>query len=75
MKNTVCKPTRNFFERMMAQEGVFFSIETVGGKLSKIDRIKRLIPDFQNGRWIMPETLIYTDVEGNAGSDVRICVR
>lgn len=53
-----------FLERMMAETGKFFTITPLGGKVAKVDRIKRLIPDFQKGRWILPETLIYTDVKG-----------
>lgn len=54
-----------FMERMMAETGKFINIIPLGGKLAKIDRIKRLIPDFQKGRWILPESLIYTDIKGN----------
>lgn len=54
-----------FMERMMIEEGLYFSITPLGGQLSKEDRIRRLIPDFQKGRWIIPQNLVYTDVTGN----------
>lgn len=41
-----------------------FSIEPVGGSLAKVDRIKRLIPVFEQSRFYLPETIMFTDHEG-----------
>lgn len=41
-----------------------FAITEVGGITSKIDRIKRLVPDFQQGRIWMPEEISYTGADG-----------
>lgn len=40
-----------------------FPLIELGGQLSKENRIRRLIPDMQHGRWYLPNNLIYTDSE------------
>ena len=42
-----------------------FKITAVGGKTKKEDRIRRLIPWFENGRMWLPHVLPYVDTEGN----------
>lgn len=41
-----------------------FAIVEVAGRVSKEDRVKRLVPLFQNGRIWMPHQLMYTDTRG-----------
>lgn len=41
-----------------------FPITTVGGSTPKNDRIKRLIPYFEQGRIVLPRTLHYTAYDG-----------
>ncbi|MGL4640427.1 MAG: hypothetical protein ACRCVX_11965, partial [Shewanella sp.] len=41
-----------------------FNIDEVGGGLSKIDRIRKLIPVFESGTFYLPERLSYTNYEG-----------
>ncbi len=41
-----------------------FPVIEVGGQIMKEERIRRLIPDMQNGRWYFPVTLPYIDQEG-----------
>jgi predicted phage terminase large subunit-like protein len=41
-----------------------FQLIELGGSMGKEERIRRLIPDMQNGRWYFPAGLIYVDVEG-----------
>ena len=41
-----------------------FKITEVGGGVQKENRIRRLIPWFQNGRLYLPEKLLYTDSTG-----------
>lgn len=41
-----------------------FEITEVGGKTPKADRIKRLIPLFEQGKVYLPRSLYYTDCEG-----------
>ncbi|MCY1166638.1 hypothetical protein D9M73_65840 [compost metagenome] len=51
--------------RMAQEEQQYrFKIEEVGGATKKEDRIRRLVPWFQNGKLYLPETLMYTDPEG-----------
>jgi len=48
----------------MEEEGIFFSLIELGGNVSKYDRIKRLQPLFQKGKFLLPRTLPYTDTRG-----------
>lgn len=41
-----------------------FPLIELGGAMMKEERIRRLIPDMQNGRWYFPATLPYIDNEG-----------
>jgi predicted phage terminase large subunit-like protein len=52
-----------YMQQMMEEEGVFFDLVELGGNVSKPDRIKKLIPLFQKGRFIIPRTLAYTDIK------------
>lgn len=45
------------------EEGYRFDITEVGGRTPKNDRIKRLIPYFEQGRVLMPKTIIRTDYQ------------
>lgn len=41
-----------------------FPLIELGGSMGKEERIRRLIPDMQTGRWYFPQSLIYVDGEG-----------
>jgi len=41
-----------------------FNIDVVGGQTPKNDRIRRLLPWFENGRFYFPKTCVYRDYEG-----------
>ncbi len=45
------------FESKMREDGIYFSIEPMGGKLKKTDRIRKLIPLFEDGKVYLPEIL------------------
>ena len=49
----------------MEEEGYRFSITEVGGVTSKADRIKRLLPIFEQGEMWLPESLYVTDWQKN----------
>jgi predicted phage terminase large subunit-like protein len=49
-----------------------FVITPLGGLTSKADRIKKLVPSFENGRFYMPGRLLFTDYEGKAKDLVAI---
>ena len=46
------------------QDAYNFPLIELGGNISKEERIKRLVPDLQNGHWFFPQSLIYVDGEG-----------
>src|SRR5690606_7325658 len=48
----------------MRQENYRFSITELGGSLAKADRIRRLMPLFEQGRIWLPETWHITDYQG-----------
>jgi predicted phage terminase large subunit-like protein len=65
------------FESMMEIEGNYFShmiVELGGNRLSKEDRIARLIPSFEQGRVYLPEHLEYEDKEGSTIDLVQVFV-
>lgn len=45
-------------------EAYNFPIIELGGPMMKEERIRKLIPDMQNGRWFYPATLMYVDQDG-----------
>lgn len=51
-------------EFKMQQENYRFEIQELGGRMSKIDRIRRLIPLFEQKRVFLPRTLHKTNYEG-----------
>lgn len=54
----------DYLRDRMADENYRFDIIELGGKLAKTDRIKRLVPIFETGRFYMPDSLIKQDYEG-----------
>lgn len=52
------------FKLRMHEESYHFSITELGGPMPKPDRIKRLIPKFEQGRIWLPETHMKTNYEG-----------
>lgn len=49
-----------------------FPITPLGGSIPKNDRIKRLIPVFEGGRFFIPKTLLYKDHTGATVDLVRV---
>jgi phage terminase large subunit-like protein len=52
------------FQSQMGHENYRFEITPLGGKIAKPDRIRRLVPIFESGRFLLPEVLLKTDYEG-----------
>ena len=50
---------REYFDEKMQQEGIYFNITPLGGKLEKNARIKRMQPLFESGRFLIPYELPY----------------
>ena len=59
------------FTEKMADDNYRFDIVALGGKIAKEDRIRKLVPVFENGRFYLPEVLYYTDFEGKKRDLVR----
>lgn len=53
-------------EHVMEQDNYRFDIIELGGTLAKVDRIKKLIPIYEQGRWFELENITKVDWEGKA---------
>lgn len=49
----------SYIEEKQRETGFYFNVKPLGGRTSKVDRIRRLVPIFANGRFYLPEKLIY----------------
>ena len=58
----------------MDRTGYRFEITEVGGKIGKTERILRLVPYFQNGRLLIPYSLVKSDYEGNQVDLIKVFV-
>lgn len=54
----------HYLRAKQKREGYMFPLIELGGAMMKEERIRRLIPDMQQGRWYFPESLMYVDNEG-----------
>lgn len=54
----------HYLNQKQEDENYRFPIIELGGQMSKVGRIMRLIPDMQNGRWYFPKKLMYTNNQG-----------
>jgi hypothetical protein len=48
----------------MDRENFRFSIVELGGPIPKVDRIRKLVPIFEGGRFFMPRRILFRDYEG-----------
>ncbi len=53
------------------RQGYRFPIVELGGSMPKNDRIRRLIPLFEQGRFYLPQQLVFVDSEGKARDFTR----
>ncbi len=51
---------------LQQQEGYRFMITELGGSTPKNDRIRKLVPLFENTRFYLPRRLIFVNVEGKS---------
>lgn len=49
----------SYIQEKQRDSGFYFNITPLGGQTAKPDRIKRLVPLFEGGRFYLPETLMY----------------
>lgn len=61
-------------EYVQAQQNYRFSITPLGGPMPKNDRIRKLIPVFEQGRMFLPDAIEYVDYEGRAVDLMRAYV-
>jgi predicted phage terminase large subunit-like protein len=52
-----------FIKRLQTEQNYRFDIIEVGGQLPKADRIRRLVPIFEQGKMYLPQALYKTDYE------------
>ena len=62
-------------EEAMERENYRFNIIELGGSMSKNDRIRRLVPDFEQGRFWFPHKHHFIDYEGKARDFVHSFIR
>jgi phage terminase large subunit-like protein len=55
-----------YMQERMEREGYRFHIQALGGQMPKPDRIRRLIPAHQEGRWYYPKTMFRRNYEGES---------
>ncbi len=60
-----------YMKERMGRDNYRFEIEPLGGQMSKHDRIRRMVPIFETGRFYLPETLTKIDYEGRHVDIVR----
>jgi phage terminase large subunit-like protein len=53
-----------YIKEKQIEDKVFFDIQPLGGGIKKDDRIRGLIPLFEQGRILLPKEIRYTDAEG-----------
>ncbi len=54
----------HYIDEKKKKDAYHFSLVELGGQQKKEDRIRRIIPDMQMGRWYVPYNLPYVDEEG-----------
>lgn len=54
----------HYIQQKQRDDSYNFNLIPLGGKMAKEDRIARLIPDIENGRWYFPYKLPYKDTTG-----------
>ena len=65
----------HYIRKVQKQTGYRFTLVELGGKMNKEERIRRMIPDLQTGRWWFPDSLNYTDLEGRTIDLVREMIK
>lgn len=62
-------------QEVQRQQNYRFEIIEVGGNTPKPERVKRLIPYFEQGRVYLPRTLFYTDYQGKTEDLVQTFIQ
>lgn len=54
----------HYIREEQKQQSYRFPLVELGGKMEKTERIRRMIPDLQSGRWWFKPAILYTDMQG-----------
>lgn len=69
----------HYIREVQKQTGYRFPLIELGNpggkQISKENRIRRMIPDLQSGRWWFPDSIMYTDYEGRTVDLVREIIK
>ena len=63
-----------YVRELQERENYRFEVVPLAGKLGNLDRVRRLIPTHEEGRWYYPERLHYTTAEGKAVDMVQTLI-
>lgn len=66
---------REHFEFMMSETNYRFEITPLAGSLSKPDRIRRLVPIYEQGRMYLPNTLVRNNYQGFPVDVIEVFIR
>lgn len=55
----------SYLQERMSREHYHFDIKELGGSVAKNDRIKKLIPVFEQGHFYLPDSRFYTQYDNN----------
>jgi predicted phage terminase large subunit-like protein len=61
----------HYIKDKMVSDAYHFTLVELGGSMQKEERIRRIIPDLEMGRWFFPQSLTYVDGEGRVFDLVR----
>lgn len=63
-----------YMQEVMARDNYRFAIIELGGNVPKTDRIKSLVPYFEQGRIYLPSRCVHTNYTGVMGDNTKIFV-
>ncbi len=61
-----------YIRSLQEDQNYRFAITPLGGRLGNLDRVRRLIPSHQEGRWFYPKRLMYVTYEGKSVDLVQV---
>lgn len=63
---------KEHFEIMMAQQNYRFNITELGGQVNKVDRIKKMVPELEAGRFYLQEQMLYRQYDDKLVDLIKI---
>lgn len=65
----------HYIKKKMKDDTYRFPLVELGGRMMKEERIRRMIPDLENGQWYFPSSIMYTDEEGKTVNLVQELIK